>query len=129
MLSKMDNDAFIEKIFIAPDSYILKDESRRIGSWIQVIMARMSLAHKYTVTKIETGDLWRISELSGNLYEENPLYEFKIEYLPHMGKKKCSRCLYGLNNGKVCYMRGVYVKNDYWMNCSYYLEKSEIKII
>jgi hypothetical protein len=129
MLSKIDDDIFIEKIFINPDSYLLKDDSRRISSWIHVIMARMSLADKYSVSKIEIGDLWRISEMIGNPYEEKMLYEFKIDYAPHMGKKKCSRCLYGLNKGQICYMRGCYIKNDFWANCVYYLERSEVKIL
>jgi hypothetical protein len=50
---------------------------------------------------------------------------FEFVYIPHMGSKKCSRCIHKRllkDNNEYCKVRGKKLKKDYWHKCDYWQE-------
>lgn len=127
-----DNEKIIEILEVNPKNKILADESRSISTFIQNIMSLFSLAHIFPIDSIiQDSPLIRIHELKYKGHTDIPdLYsEIKFNYIPYLGKKKCSECLNHriMKDGSlICHLRSKKIIGNYWKNCFFYIEKSKL---
>ncbi len=128
-LQKIENKV-IEILEVNPKTKILSDSSRSISTFIQNIMSLFSMGHIYPLSSItQESPFIRIHELKFKGTSEIPktFSELKFNYIPNLGKKRCSKCLNSRvsENGQlICKLRGKKIFGDIWKNCLFYIEKS-----
>lgn len=127
-LISLDQTTFAEHFSYDPHIQILEDDHRWVCTFIRLLMMKMSIAETYRVIDLQYfshGQVRLIMEKNDCIppFRERTI---QFEYLPYMGTRKCSKCMYFRKQGKHewCYIRGCRLKAPEWKNCVYYVENS-----
>lgn len=129
-IERIKKGSIIEERFsISPKNKILIEEERSVFHFINLICLQNSLP--LPIQKINIYNFLRIHYYSWDDSVKNiqTTLTLKYNYIPFVGKRKCSKCIHyrKINKKSFCSGRLKEIKNDTWSGCLFWTENSIIR--
>ena len=116
-----------------PKNKIVIDEHRRVFDFLNLLSLYFSIGEQYSLIERKTFE-YSISSIycyNPKAKIPKPSFIYEFDYIPFMGKRKCSKCIYSKKQNHIQYCEGRMkkIENDFWKDCLYWKEDSFIKVL
>ena len=112
---------------ISPQKEILLSFDREVYFFIKLLILNEIPKHTELFSFEENGF---IVKSTYSIPQNSPtISNISFRWIPFVGKKTCTKCIYYLkkNRSHYCLGRTIKLKKDYWHNCLYWTERTVIK--